>query len=515
MIETGTFLVDTGAIGTKYGVATLSTRPACVLFMTSGINGIGQIDHNVAGCDGFMLENGKNYCIAWFEQNGADPFLSGKGSFNSDCIVRMNGSSTSGGKAKFSELLDNGFNVEITEQFGASVLVAYTAISGMEYDAVEITEPGAAGVMTINSAGFLPTFARILGTGVTAWNTMTTDEEFMIGVTSGPAADNNGVYAVSRPSGEGQAYGAWYCRRTECLAHIITGGVGPFTTVTRAVNNGFIEGGMELNFLERQGSRVMVVLFATGRWYVFPGETRPNVNPFTYTGMTWPPEGLLLLSRATDGGTAGFEASETPQDTAHEDDAINHRSEMHLSRGYATGPTARVCIAIHGASGTAANDCGSMFSDTDVLIGLGNGNIDDIVHRQDVNAVFSADTIEFIMDVLDVAPQSFWIGVAIGPPVIELRSRLTKYLHNTIVSLMEGRNIIRDAQGRDLPMTEIQPDNYLFSAAFMFPTPVRRHSNIEENHLHYIESASVQGNELRAEVVRESLFDSVMKRLAA
>jgi hypothetical protein len=512
MIEVGTFTVNTGVIGTKYGVASLSARPACVLFMASGLSGIGQSDHSVNGCDGFMVENGKNYCISWFDQNAADPFQSGKGIFNNACIVRMNGNASSGGRAKFSEMLDTGFNVEVTEQFGGAILVAFIAISGMEFDAVEFTEPGAAGILTINTAPFLPTFARILGTSLTAWNTLSADAEFMIGVTSGPAADNNGVYALTRPDQEGQAYGSWYCRRTECVAHLSSGGVGPFTVITRASNNGFIQGGMELNFLERQGSRVMVALFATGRWYVFPGATRPNVNPFTYTGMTWPPEGLILMSGATDGNGA-FEAQELPQDTAFTDGT--NRSPVHLSRGYATGPTSRACIAIHGASGTLANDCGSIFSDTDVLIGLGNGAIDTIVHRQDINAVFAADTIEFIMDVLDVAPQSFWIGVAIGPPIIELRSRLTRYLHNTIVSFMEGRNIIREAQGRDLPMTEVQPDNYLFSAAFMFPTPVKHHSNIEENYLHYIETVSVHGDQLTAEVVRESLFDSVMKRLAS
>ncbi len=496
------FAVSTGAIGTQVTVSGIGFRPALLKFRWSGRTDMTDAGPSNSGNDtegrGFALENLKNYCWSKWSQQGADPYTAGSGIWNTSCIVRQTGVSTATGKLKVVAMTADGFTYEIQQVFANAIAVIGLAVSGIEVDAVEIVEPGATGVQTYTTA-FRPTFLEVIGSNKTAWDTMGGGAGVCQGAAFGSAADENAVHASFEDTGLGTGDDAIYCRRTECLAII-----SPTAVLCRARVEAFNEMDIQLNWLERNSTRVFVLLVMTGRHFIAQGLTQTNTNPFSLTGMTWVPEGIEMVSGALP---------ESPQDTVSNGSAGN--PGFGLSDGFGTGPADRAVIYTRlnpdgnaGASRqTYQHEFDEIYADADsagapVQLGLG-----------DISTAFTADTVTLVMD--DADPQeNYFFLIVHGPPVIEARQRLVKYLHNTFVDRGEGRPILRDAQGRDLPLEEIQVDNYMFSAAFMFPTPVKRHSNIEENHLHYIETLSVRGDKLTITVERESLFGSVMRRLS-
>jgi hypothetical protein len=395
-------------------------------------------------------------------------------------------------------MTDDGFQLIIDEQFLAVTTCIAWCVSGCEFNVLEITEPGAISLQSYTGAGFRPTtIVQLLGAGATAYGTPTSDDQVCIGAAMGPSADQQGIWACFEDSSLGLSQEARYCRRTECLAIITDAAV-----ISRAKLNAFLDDGIQLDWLERSASHKYLVVVATGRWFVGPGNTRTDLNAFTITGMTWTPQGLVLIS-------AGM--------TEPAQDVVSTTNNGGDSVGYAAESTDQGLIF------TRWNNDGNTGNSKEIYMHLLNpteavyGSTDDsgtptLIAAGAVNGAYTPDTVPLIMLDADAVAAFFYI-VVVGPEVIEQRQRLVKYFHNTIVSRWEGRPIIRDVQGRDLPPEEIQPDNYLFTAAFMFPTPVKRHSNLEENHLHYIETVGVSGERLRISVERESLFSSVLRRL--
>jgi len=439
-----------------------------------------------------MLENGKRGCITQYLVNGADPYGTESAIWDDAAIVASGGAAT--GKADFRSMDASGFTLISDVAFNVALTVFYLAVSGVEFNAIEITEPGAPGIVPYTGAGFLPTFAYILGSGKTAFAAPSADSQWCIGAASGPGAANNGVMARFELSNFGSADAAGYCTDTECLAIIHASAV-----LARARLYSFDADGISLEWLERNSTRKFIAVVATGRWYVENVIWPTNTNPFTETGMTWTPNGLAMFGEGVAKSTQ---------------DVVSTGAKVE-SVGMGTGPTERyLCLTagtpdgITGASRiTYLHRNDAIYGDVDRAVGA--PAIDAL---GDINSAFIPNSFELIMDDAEPIAAFAWYFV-VGPPILEYRQRLTKYLHNTIVSRNEGRQIIRDAQGRDLPLEELQPDNYIFSAAFMFPTPTKHHSNMEENYLHYLETLVVQGDKLRAEVVRESVFDSVMKRM--
>lgn len=446
---------------------------------------------------GIALDNAKNYCWSAWRQDAADPYSAGSALWNTACVVRQTSATATVGRLAVTRMLDTGFEYEILEQFGATVTVVVEAISGVEVDAIEITEPGAIGVQTY-STPFRPTFLEVLGSGKTAFGTASADVEVCMGAAFGSGADQNAVWADFEDSGAGNSNAAIYCRRTECLAICSDTAV-----LCRASLEAFNETAIELNWHERNSTRKFVLIVMTGRHYIAHGLTQTDTNPFSLTGMTWTPEAIEMVSAAL---------GESTQDTVSTDPG--NTLGFGFSDGFATGPTERAVIATRfnfdGNTGVSREVYQHEFDEVYASISGAGAPVQ--LGLIDVSAAFTPDTVTLVHDDADPSQLYFFLIVH-GPPVIEARQRSVKYLHNTYVSREEGRPILRDAQGRDLPLEEIQPDNYMHSAAFMFPTPVKRHSNIEENHLHYIETLSVRGGKLSVTVERESLFSSVMKRL--
>ena len=94
------------------------------------------------------------------------------------------------------------------------------------------------------------------------------------------------------------------------------------------------------------------------------------------------------------------------------------------------------------------------------------------------------------------------------------RDRLTKYLHNTEMSKKAGRPVILDVLGRDIPLEQLEIDNWMRADGPLFPTSIKYASNIEDPSTFYIESLRLdpRGN-VRIETVRESMMESIFRRL--
>jgi len=489
------FQPGTAVVGTLVQVNTIGFRPSFCKTRWSVANFIvdaGPTRTTLMEGRGIALDNAKNYCFSAHRTDASDPYNTGSALWNTACVVRQSGPTTTTGRLAITRMLADGFEYEILQQFTADMAVIVEAVSGIEVDAIEVTEPGAIGVQSYTTP-FRATYLEVLGSGKTAFDTPSADAIVCLGAAYGSGADQNAVWSNFEASGLGTSNDKIYCRRTECLAIISNTAV-----LVRARHEAFSDTDVQLNWLERNGSRKFVLIVMTGRHFIAHGLTQTNLNPFTLTGMTWTPEAIEMVSACM---------AESAQDTVLGTDPC-------FSDGFGTGPTERALIftRFNFDGNTGASREVYLHQFDEIYASVSGAAPPVLTGLIDINSAFTADTIELIHD--DADPSQFYFFLLVhGPPVIEARQRLVKYLHNTYVSREQGRPILRDAQGRDLPLEEIQPDNYMHSAAFMFPTPVKHHSNIEENHLHYIETLGVRGGKLAITVERESLFSSVMKRL--
>jgi hypothetical protein len=267
---------------------------------------------------------------------------------------------------------------------------------------------------------------------------------------------------------------------------------------------------MELNWLERDSTRKMLVVFATGRWLVFPGETFNDlaVN-HNFTGMTWVPEGLMLYGFGF-GDDVGASAESTQ-------DVVSALSDvLDVIIGYGTGPTERFWNHLYGGGGSSTNDCGSSIGDTQIYLqqGASPGAHTDVTALMDLVGL-TADTITVVMDDADAGAPSFWYGIAIGPPIIAFRQRLVRYQHNTYQSREAGRTLVRDVLGRTIPNHDVKPDNFMFSGGAGFITPTKFSSLIVNPATFYIESVQPTEDRVKIETNRESLIQSLFRRLGS
>jgi hypothetical protein len=493
-VKAGSFQIATGAIGTEYGVTGLAFRPAGVFFRWSGFSGTdtGPTEGSTLAGYGFVLENGKRGCVAWWGQNGADPYQAHSSLWNTEAIVRA--SSATAGRADFLSMNDDGFTLVIDEVFGIETTVFYLAISGVEFNAIEITEPGATGQVSYADAGFRPTFVNVLGSHATAFDTITQDASYCVGASSGASADTNAVSAKFADSSLGFSALASYDTDTECLAIIES---GPIVSV-RASLVAFGSDGITLDWLERNGSRRFIAVVASGRWNVGNVTMPTDTNPFTETGMTWTPEGLAIF-----GGGRPKAAQDTPEAAFHK-----------FSVGFGTGPTERFVCQTMDNSGTV-NSRISTYHQSDAIYAnvATGGSWPTIIGQGDINSAFAADTIELVMDTAETLASFAWYFV-FGPPIIAFRQRLVRYQHNTYSSRAAGRTIVRDVLGRTVSGWELRPDNWLFSGGPGFVTPKKFASLLVNPSTFYMETVQPSEGSAKIETNREALFVSLMRRLA-
>jgi hypothetical protein len=229
-----------------------------------------------------------------------------------------------------------------------------------------------------------------------------------------------------------------------------------------------------------------------------------NTTPFSETGMTWTPEGLMVV---------GHSGPESTQDAVQAVDSTTGLGGESI--GFGTGPTARVLCYTRGNNDGNAGASGVIYyHQVDEIYGSASGAATPaVVSLADINSAFASDTIELVMDDAEDVAAFAWYS-AYGPPIIDFRQRLVKYQQNTYSSRLAGKTLVRDVLGRTVPNHDVKPDNFLFAGGPSFPTPTKFSSLITNPATFYIESVQPTEDTLRIETNREGLFQSVLRRLA-
>jgi len=112
---------------------------------------------------------------------------------------------------------------------------------------------------------------------------------------------------------------------------------------------------------------------------------------------------------------------------------------------------------------------------------------------------------------------NLWRTVGVGiNPVLDAppRIRLVKYLHNTYMSREAGRPIVHDVLGREVPVEQIQADQWLYADGPLFLTSARPQSLISDPRAYYIESLTSRGDKLDIVTAREGLLENLFRRLS-
>jgi len=93
------------------------------------------------------------------------------------------------------------------------------------------------------------------------------------------------------------------------------------------------------------------------------------------------------------------------------------------------------------------------------------------------------------------------------------RGRVVKYLHNTFVSGNAGDVVVLDVLGRQVPVEQIEFDNWMRTDGPFFPTSRKFSSTVEDPATAYVESLRVSRGRATIETAKESLFESLFRRL--
>ena len=96
---------------------------------------------------------------------------------------------------------------------------------------------------------------------------------------------------------------------------------------------------------------------------------------------------------------------------------------------------------------------------------------------------------------------------------VPARSRLVRYMHNTFMSRLAGRPIILDVQGRDMPLPQVEFDQWIRTDGPFFPTPRQFASTIEDPAVTYIESLHIQGERATIETNKDLFLESILDTL--
>lgn len=503
-VEIGTFQIQSSlTLGEKVQVTGLTDPPDAVILRWTGRDAAvdaGPGRQNISAGVGLIVGNAKRGCIAEWVQNNADPYTAGDSIWNDQVVVRQTGIASTAGKADLSDLLSDGFELVIDEVFGATITVAYTAISGRQFDLLEITEPGSTGDQ-LTATAFDPTFALFLSCQATAFGSLAGNSSICIGAASDADADRQGVWAKFEDSFEGSGETGTYCRRTECLAVMSSK-----TAVAARANVSSFAGGLTLNWLESVGSRKVLALISDGRWFVGNDTTRTDTNPFTLDGFTWSPEGFLMISAGA------------PESTQDAGDVVLQIGDDHIaghcSIGMATGPADRNCLYTrytHDEVGGVSRSV-TWHEFDQVYLQADAASTPVQIGAADVNSVFTSNAIELVMDDADPTARFFYY-IAIGASQVEAREQLIGLSHNTYESRRAGRPIFHDVFGRILPPEQVEQDQWIFDGAALWPTPVKHEPLLEDPNVFYAESVSVRDDVLDVETDRESFFESLMRRL--
>ena len=499
-VKVGYFAMDsTKTAGQSQSVTGLGFTPDAVIFRWGSRTyapDYGPVRVEMREGVGWMLTNGENASMSIGRQENADNASFRTCLSTDNCIFRMNYNGTNYGKASFGSMDSDGFTLSIDTAFSGNMIMYYTAISGKQFKQIELATPGSTGLQAYTGAGFEPTFAFFMGIHEAAYNTTyARPVRIGLGAAIGSDADQNFTWAnYETHTGSGTTY--TYTRRTECFSLM---NYGP---VERAQMSSLDSDGFTLDWQESATSgRKMIALVSDGNWWV-SSETMPSdTNEHDLTGMTWTPEGALFISA---------------QGAENAVDSITSNDALELSFGMSTGPATDgteqvLCMTRYSFNGNSGGTREVFYcSDDKVMADVTGSNPPTFEHSVSVTQEFTDDTITVQNS---GASADFFGLIAIGPPIVNYRNRLTRYLHNTYQSRRSGKTIFRDLVGRDVPPHQLDVDEWAFSGGILWPTPTKYENKLQDPNAFYFEQLRADDDRAQVETDRESFFQSIMRRL--
>lgn len=204
-------------------------------------------------------------------------------------------------------------------------------------------------------------------------------------------------------------------------------------------------------------------------------------------------------------------APESTQDTGQASGTSNRGG---FSVGSAIGAASRQLFFTRQTSDglTGASRCEILHQFDQIYSSVDRAASPVLVGEMDVNAAFASNDVELVMDAAD-GEECFFFYIAVGPPVSEYRERLVHILHNTHQSIRAGRTMFRDSMGRNLPLEQLDVDQWIYSGAAGFPSPTKYANHLENPNVFYAEGVDLTGERLSIQTDRESFLQSIMRRL--
>jgi len=308
-------------VGTTYTVSGLAFQPKALRFLKANRSTFFDCELSF----GVAASPTNRHAVSLFNDQGAGSATCAV-AYRDDCVVLVltdAGGANPVGRLDLDAILSDGFRLIVDEQLGNGGFISeveFEVWGGSDIEIAEaftLTEPAAAGNVEVNLSGaFRPDVAMLFGckiVGASPASSVTTDDGFFIGLTTGPASAENVVIAGNADDASATMDTDGYCQSGECGAFILEGGG---TSVNcRITLASFDADGLTFNFLERAttGRRVIGLAIKGGAWrtgsYTIAGNSAGATT--TVSGLPFSPAGGLAIERGAVQSTADTAAVES------------------------------------------------------------------------------------------------------------------------------------------------------------------------------------------------------------
>lgn len=397
--------LDTDTTSNTYTVSGLAFQPKAIIFWWNGLQSATDATSESTSLSqgfGFATSTSDRRCAVVYSQDGAGSMTTGIGGSDVAAIALI---TTAGGLAPIVDIdaiNSDGFRLIVDEAAATgSATIFWKALGGTDITNAAtgtITEPAAIGNQSYTvGAGWQPTIALFAGS--TSLSANIGDAGLMFGAATGTGSGNQFVVVNNQDQGSPNSDADRYMRGDECLAYITVAGGNP---AARAQFNGFDSAGFDLNWVARA---------VTGRPYIYlalAAGSNVNVgtmtvdlttlsNTTTVSGLSFQPEGGLIISHGTSEQAAGTSTTEGM-----------------LSVGSFTSTSSRQCQSFRDENGTGNAEINLGVSYDEVLQLLtASGTVD---AEADINAI---NTDGFQLICADALGSNVFAGyIAFGNPFV-------------------------------------------------------------------------------------------------
>ena len=503
-MKSGTFALSTAAAGNTQAITAIGFRPDWAIFLVTDKT-VPEGDPDTIGNQSLSAAFGfddltERVAIGISPSNASDD-RTGRAHTEADSIIVLDSTDVGGngtivGAAKVQTFDSDGFTILIDDAFAAAYDVFYLVGAGMGTPKMlRFTEPGATGNQSYTGFGFQPAGGLLFSANFASDPPGSISGPATMSMGAFDAAGRQGAVAFRNSNAPSPAVSQAdkYGYTGECLAFL-----GDAIVDGRAAFNAILTDGVQLNWLERASTRRF--------WIVCWPETAADMhvsnfasptvtgNTVAVSGLGFQPEGLFHFSHCGVTST---------QDVA--------QGQALFSLGHATATTERGCWGISCRDGVDTNAVKGGFRDDELyfkpnISGVDSGGMNDLQSIDiDGYTVISDDEDPNASRIFTVAWKS---------TPLETRTRLVRYFHNTFVSRLAGRPIVHDVQGRDIPLEQLETDHWLYGDGPFFPSSSQGASLITEPRAQYIEGISRRGEEAEIVTSKESLLESLLRRLS-